>query len=533
MLKFFSHRNPKARKLTASIISNSILAKTHPSKERVVDILESIPLAKPPNFHERGHFLKIYSSNDEEYRKIQKELSRHGITTLLDSIDWKTEGFVIKNRVIMNFVPDGYKPFKSVICPKKYEIFNVPESEQNQLLFLNGYHGNYLYYRPIKLSFKIILHIKHFEGLTRPFLDKLFDGIHFHKLSHPLTPKGVWKLYLANRDDYFLLLSRPYTFDSRLLEITPYYESTLRLPLEKRISPSQIYLYSRSDKLQTIEQITEAIPELSHVHITKCSYEKGYLFIFHVYDPCKFLQVIHLNGSSLNGTTDYSMTFGDDVTINNISSNFLVDYYTPNQLEVGDETKTNPDETGSARDSILYPQNFKTFKEMINKGINYQGHRFYPKQFHFPSHVTFANTLLIRPKGHKISEQEINRIFSGIPIASVYETADKLWRLSFTAENFEAARFRVIPGRDFIENNFCPRQFRVLPKMNRYFIINHFYYKSKDSIELPFEHRVLRLEGERVVCLTSLENYVKFCHRFIQTSHGPTYLSPYSCGISS
>ncbi|KII61857.1 hypothetical protein RF11_05012 [Thelohanellus kitauei] len=65
------------------------------------------------------------------------------------------------------------------------------------------------------------IQIRHIEGLDRPFLDEVFERIHFHKISPPLTPKGVWKLYVANRDDYFLLLTLPYFFGDTLFDQVP------------------------------------------------------------------------------------------------------------------------------------------------------------------------------------------------------------------------------------------------------------------------------------------------------------------------
>ncbi|KII61858.1 hypothetical protein RF11_05013 [Thelohanellus kitauei] len=39
-----------------------------------------------------------------------------------------------------------------------------------------------------------------------------------------------------------------------------------------------------------------------------------------------------------------------------------------------------------------------------------------------------------------MSEQEIHTIFTGIPIESIFHTNDNKWRVSFSANNFEAAR---------------------------------------------------------------------------------------------
>ncbi|KII60216.1 hypothetical protein RF11_13378 [Thelohanellus kitauei] len=90
---------------------------------------------------------------------------------------------------------------------------------------------------------------------------------------------------------------------------------------EHKISSNKIYLYSRSDELSIPDQIKEAIPDLSNIPIQKCKYENGNLFIFHIYDPSKFIKIVHLNGSELStfinfsdGTKEYSITYGDDVT---------------------------------------------------------------------------------------------------------------------------------------------------------------------------------------------------------------------------
>ncbi|KII71876.1 hypothetical protein RF11_13436 [Thelohanellus kitauei] len=169
-----------------------------------------------------------------------------------------------------------------------------------------------------------------------------------------------------------------------MLEMSPHYESSNRLPMysnyfksEKKISPSQIYLFSLSDKLTNPEQIVAAIPELSDVPIAKYKYENGNLFIFHVRDRSKFLKVLHLNGSSLNGTTDYTITFGDDITylfvshsINNISSNILVKPYNQNLQPVDNENNSDNDEIGSVKGLMCNPKNLMTFKQMMNKGVN-------------------------------------------------------------------------------------------------------------------------------------------------------------------
>ncbi|KII64757.1 hypothetical protein RF11_06649 [Thelohanellus kitauei] len=357
MLKLFYTGYLKGRNLHSSIINNVIHARVRPWNENVIDILKSIPLAKLPYICEHGQFLDIYPSSEEEHRQINETLSTRGVAVRNNYIDQETDGLVIKNRIIANFVPDEYQPLKSMINPKHYEYFNVPELEENRLLFLNG--------------------------LTRPYFDEIFDGIHFHKISPPLTPPGVWKLYVANRDHYFLLLSRPYLFGDTLFD-----QSSLRLPLysinfksEQKISSSQIYLYSRSEKLSKLEQIREAIPGISNVYIAKCDYENGNLFIFHIYDRSKMLQVLYSNGSALNGTTEYIMTFGDDITINNICSNILSHSYNPNISHVGYENKTDQYDVWSTNDTMFNPINLKTFKQMITWGVNHRGHHSYPKQF--------------------------------------------------------------------------------------------------------------------------------------------------------
>ncbi|KII69042.1 hypothetical protein RF11_02397 [Thelohanellus kitauei] len=215
-----------------------------------------------------------------------------------------------------------------------------------------------------------IIQIRRVQGLNRSCLEELFDGIQFHKIFAPLTPKGVWRLYMASRDEYLQLLRQPYMFGSQLLEITPYYEASLRLPLEQKISPSQIYLYSRSDKLATTEQVLEAIPEISGIHITKRDYEGGNLYVFHIHDRSKFLKVLYLNGSSLNGTTDYAMTFGDDITINNISSNILINVISPYPRDPPKETTAETNINTSTRDKLILPKNFGEFKRMANYGID-------------------------------------------------------------------------------------------------------------------------------------------------------------------
>ncbi|KII73898.1 hypothetical protein RF11_15599 [Thelohanellus kitauei] len=221
MLKLFIAINLKGRNLHSSIINSSISVKIQPNKNRVLDILNSLPLPKTPEFHERGQSLKIYPSSDEEYTIIRETLFAHGIIHVVNSIDGKTEGFVISDRMIMNFIPDGHDPLTSMIDPRYYELFNVQQSDENLLLFLNGKNfysisDQYRCVSRIKMSPNII-QIRHIEGLCENFLDQLFDGMLFHRIYPPLTPKGVWKLYVANRYDYFLLLSQPYFFGDTLL----------------------------------------------------------------------------------------------------------------------------------------------------------------------------------------------------------------------------------------------------------------------------------------------------------------------------
>ncbi|KII69582.1 hypothetical protein RF11_01207 [Thelohanellus kitauei] len=279
-----------------------------------------------------------------------------------------------------------------------------------------------------------IIQVRHDEGLTHRILDELFDGLVFHKISYPLTPNGVWKLYVANRNDYLLLLRKPYFFGNTCFTS------------EHNISKSQIYLYSRSEKLTTTKQLMEAIPELSNVHITKCRYENGNLLIFHIRDRSKFLQVLHLNGSLLSNTSIYNRW---------------------NQELHNDIWR------------LYYFVNLRSLAPFISERVSVSHYL----NICYPSHITFANMLVFRPEQFKISEQEIYRIFNGIPIESVYQTDDFNWHVAFKAENFEAARFGLLPNQS---TSFI------------YFYINHFYYESKQPIDLPFEHRVLRLSEERV-----------------------------------
>ncbi|KII64753.1 hypothetical protein RF11_06645 [Thelohanellus kitauei] len=356
-----------------------------------------------------------------------------------------------------------------------------------------------------------IIQIRHIEGLSKSFLHELFNGIGFHKISPPLTPNGVWRLFVANRDDYFLLLSRP-----------PYYESSLRLPLyfinfksEQTISPSQIYIYSRSNKLQTTEQISVAIPELSDVYIAKCVYEGGNLFIFHIYDRSKFLKILHLNGSSLS--KNLNLFKMEPLTIiNNISSNILINVNSPHPIDPPKENTAESNINASTRNKLILPKNLKEFKMMMEDIIF--------------THSSFSKCLIQLVLLHmslsptKVSKEDIYRIFDGIPIDSILEIHDQMYRINFTSENFEAARFRIIPGQIYMFKKTSPQQFRILRKKLlyceqkfRYYFINHFCYESKNVVELPFEHRVLSRSNEVVYCLTSLENYFKYCHKSVQT----------------
>ncbi|KII70836.1 hypothetical protein RF11_01280 [Thelohanellus kitauei] len=490
MLKLFYCKNFRGRKLHALLKETSILAEIKDSKKRVFDILGSIPMTKPENISEAGQYLKIYPSNEDEMRKIQSTFSHRHVNVRGSYVCAKTEGIVVRDRMVMNFVPDGYDPFMSAFNQEHYELFNVPESDENRLLFLNDKSSFvsrvYFMYKKnkiLKMSPNII-QIRHIDGLTREFLDQLFNGLSFHKISPPLTPKGVWKLYVANRDDYLLLLSRPYLFGSKLLEITPYYESSLRLPLEKRISPSQIYLYSRSEKLSTTQQVLEAIPELSGVHIANYNYENRNLFIFHIYDRSKFLRTLHLNGSSLNGTTNYSITFGDDITS---WTSFL--------------------------STAVIVSHFFNFCDS--------------------AHFTFPNILVIRAKLPKYSKQDIERIFAGIPIESNLKIRADTHHVIFSPENFQEARFRLIPPENFFTRFTSLHQSRILRETLQYCYINHFYYVSDHVVELPFEHHVVNIIGKSVNCCTSIDNYIKYCHRPIQTSKGRIFLTPYRREIAN
>ncbi|KII61862.1 hypothetical protein RF11_05017 [Thelohanellus kitauei] len=243
------------------------VVKTH-SKERLLDILRSIPLAKPSNIYERSQYLQIYPSNEEEYHKIRETLSNHDVKVRCSYIDSKADGLVIRDRIITNFVPDGYKPLKSITNPKHYELFNVPESVENSLLFLNGYHIYYIadgsnYVSRVHFMYKKdgimkmspnIIQIRHIEGLDRPFLDEIFDGIHFHKISAPLTPKGVWKLYVANRDDYFILLTKPYFIgDIFMTSINNISSNILIKPDNQNLPPVDNGNYSDQEKIGSVK----------------------------------------------------------------------------------------------------------------------------------------------------------------------------------------------------------------------------------------------------------------------------------------
>ncbi|KII71877.1 hypothetical protein RF11_13437 [Thelohanellus kitauei] len=82
MLKLFNTRYLQRRNLHSEIISNVILARSRNSKERLLDILRSIPLAKPSNVYERGRYLKIHPSSEEEYLKMYSKLMNFRRETL-------------------------------------------------------------------------------------------------------------------------------------------------------------------------------------------------------------------------------------------------------------------------------------------------------------------------------------------------------------------------------------------------------------------------------------------------------------------
>ncbi|KII69335.1 hypothetical protein RF11_10691 [Thelohanellus kitauei] len=353
MLKLFYTRNLNGMSLHSSIIDNSILVFNQPSKEKVLDILKSIRSAKPPNYSQRG--------NSSRYILLTRRNIIHFPAIILKSVVVPSmsnesscfrikDGFVIRGRMKMNFVPDGYKPFRSMNNPKHYELFNVPESDENRLLFLNGYPSNYYVYRRIN-----------------QYIKSLFQ---FHKIFAPLTTKGVWRLYMAIRDEYLQLLRQPYMFGKYILDESAIATVNYYFNSEQKISPSQIYLYSRSDKLATTEQVLEAIPEISDIHIAKCDYEGGNLFVFHIYDRSKFL---HVKPEFItDGTKDYIMTFGDDITyllvshsINNISSNILVAFKYVYPRDLSDKNIPKPQKYTSKRYEIICRKNFKEFKSMI------------------------------------------------------------------------------------------------------------------------------------------------------------------------
>ncbi|KII72567.1 hypothetical protein RF11_13264 [Thelohanellus kitauei] len=282
-------------------ISNLISAEIDPENASLLDILKSVPSAKPPRLNVRGQIIDIYPFSFKDHLNIQTELGLNKIKFRISLID-KLSGFVIKDRMLVNFKPEGYKTFRSVIKREYYEIFNVHQSDEKRLLFSSCYSG------------------------------------------------------------------------SKLLDITPYYESSFILPIERNISPSQIYLYSKSDALSTEEHIQEAIPGLRDVTIRKFKYENGHFFIFHIKDRINFLNILYLNGSPLNGTIDYSMTFGDDITsINNISSNILCHAYSKYP-----STANRKKQTMIIRK--IFPRNIKEFTDILHHGIQLNVHHVYPQQ---------------------------------------------------------------------------------------------------------------------------------------------------------
>ncbi|KII67767.1 hypothetical protein RF11_00333 [Thelohanellus kitauei] len=113
MLKLFYLRNVRSRNLHSALISNQVAVFNQPSKERVVYILRSINLGRTPKLVIKAQSLKIYPSSEEEHHK----------TT--------TEGVLIEDRMVMNFLPPGYQQNKSVLNKKHQEIFNLPESDQD------------------------------------------------------------------------------------------------------------------------------------------------------------------------------------------------------------------------------------------------------------------------------------------------------------------------------------------------------------------------------------------------------------------
>ncbi|KII64763.1 hypothetical protein RF11_06658 [Thelohanellus kitauei] len=57
------------------------------------------------------------------------------------------DGVVIGDRMVMNYVPHAYPPNRSVLNPKLHELFNVPDHDQDRLLFMNGHPGTPLDHR--------------------------------------------------------------------------------------------------------------------------------------------------------------------------------------------------------------------------------------------------------------------------------------------------------------------------------------------------------------------------------------------------
>ncbi|KII73992.1 hypothetical protein RF11_00080 [Thelohanellus kitauei] len=133
---------------------------------------------------------------------------------------------------------------------------------------------------------------------------------------------------------------------------------------------------------------------------------------------------------------------------------------------------------------------------------------------------------------NKISKEEINQIFDGIPIESIYENFIGEWRMKFAPEHFEAARFRLKQGENFDAYNNSLTQNRIHLRRSSYYFINHLCYKSKYVLELPFEHRLIDRQGQWVNCSTNLENYLKYCHRSIQTNQGSILILPYAHKMS-
>ncbi|KII67114.1 hypothetical protein RF11_00469 [Thelohanellus kitauei] len=134
----------------------------------------------------------------------------------------------------------------------------------------------------------------------------MFKGCRFNNIEPPQTSGGFWRLFVADKISYMTLLKTPYVKDGELLDIKPFYNSALHLPvyvdtlssLPNR-SKSLIHFYSNNRVFAYPESLLYHFPYLMNIPITSQPYEFGKLHSFHIRDPEMYQDFIFKNGQEI------------------------------------------------------------------------------------------------------------------------------------------------------------------------------------------------------------------------------------------